>query len=77
MNSTLFSLKLNDFWKGAVTAVLAGVVAYLYGVFSAPDASIWAINWNQVITTAISALLGYLAKNWASTSDGKFLGTIG
>jgi hypothetical protein len=71
-NSDFFKLNLNDVAKGAVMAIIAAVLTY----FSNPTLDFTMIDWNYVIHVAITAFAAYMAKNFLSTDDGKFMGKI-
>lgn len=81
MNSGMYKLNLKDFGKGAVSAVFAAVVVSLLGYFNQGDINPFTADWayvgNLAISAAFSAFVGYVGKNFLSTSDGKFLGRIG
>lgn len=78
MNSKLFNLTSNDFFKGAVTAVLAAVVTALYGVVSQGDFNVFATDWgavlNDVVKVSTTAFIAYLMKNFATDEEGKIAG---
>lgn len=80
MNSEMFHLNLNDFAKGAVTAVISAVVMSLAGIMS-NGFDVFNADWhailNLAINSAIAAFLGYMGKNLLSDSDGRVLGKIG
>jgi len=80
MKSRLYSLGTSDFTKGAVTAVIAGVIFAIGSVVNQTGFDVFATNWSQVLTTAlnagIAALVGYLGKNFISSSDDKLLGRV-
>jgi membrane protein implicated in regulation of membrane protease activity len=56
-----FSLSQNDFVKGLVMAVGTPVIAVLLATVQAGS---WQFDWNLLGTTAVSALLMYLGKNF-------------
>ncbi len=72
--SKIFSLNLSDWQKALIVAILAQPIAYIYSVVSSGS---WDINWNNVLLTAVTGFLGYVIKNFFSTSDGKVLGRWG
>lgn len=72
-NSKFLSLNWQDFLKGFVTAIMAGVVGFLYEtLLSKGD-----INWENIAYAAIVAGVGYLAKNFTTNSAGSVLKTEG
>jgi membrane protein implicated in regulation of membrane protease activity len=56
-----FSLSQNDFLKGLLMAVGTPVIAVLLATVQAGS---WEFDWNMIGTTAVSALLMYLGKNF-------------
>lgn len=68
--SKLWSVKLGDFGRALVVAVLAGPLGILYD---------WAINesvqinWRSLLKGAVAGGLAYLIKNFATGSGGKVL----
>lgn len=70
--SNIFSLNIRDVAKGVITAVLAGVLTFIYAALQSGT----AIDWQQVLTIAVTAGLSYIIKNFLSDSNGKVLGRI-
>lgn len=56
----MFKLKLRDFIKGAIMAVLVPV---LYIIQSSVETGNMVFNWRQIIGAAISGFVAYLLKN--------------
>lgn len=87
--SELFSLSQNDFIKGAVVALLGGLVCgaltVLHGVISAPGFDLFQIDWGMLGQSVVNAGIvggeagfsGYIAKNFLSDSNGALLGVVG
>ena len=71
MNSAFFRLNLKDLGRGAVVAVLAAVFPLLQGALSGG-----AFDLDAIWKVAAGALLGYLAKNFLSDSEGKLGGVL-
>ena len=68
-NSKFLSINWQDFAKGLMTAVMAGVVGFVYEtLLSKGD-----INWENIAYAAIVAGVGYLAKNFTTNSAGSML----
>lgn len=63
--SKQFTLSLNDFWKGLIVAILSPIVPIL---MESLNAHTWVFDWNVIGTTALSAAVAYLLKNFLSTS---------
>lgn len=88
MNSIMFRLDLRDVFKGLISAVLGAVIVAIVGVlnsiFTAPNLDVFLVDWaglghnivNVGVNAAAVAFWGYLAKNFLSNADGKFLGKI-
>lgn len=76
MMSKVFTLHVGDFIKGAFVAVLSAVVALLYGMVQSPDFSFATLDWNSLGLAAFSAFVGYLAKNFVSSSKGTEVETV-
>lgn len=78
MNSKLYSLNMNDALKGLITAALSGVVAVLYGVTSQAGFDLFSADWasilRDVINVVFASFVGYLGKNFLTTSTGEILG---
>jgi hypothetical protein len=60
MKSGFLSLKLSDWLKGLLLAV---VVPVLVAVEQSLNAGELTINWKQLGITAVAALIGYVLKN--------------
>ena len=73
MNSQMFHLNLNDFWKGLIVLVLMTVINYLLKNI----ANLVIVDdpmTNQGIILTMSAVLGYLLKQLGTDSNGDTLG---
>lgn len=68
--SNFGKLDLNDFWKGALVAVFASVLASLGTILEA-GALPTVAEWWTIAKVAGSALLGYLTKNLFTNSAGQ------
>lgn len=78
MNTQLYSLGKSDIVKGAITAILAGIITTLYGVVTQAGFDVFSADWgaifNEVIKVSISSFIAYLGKNFLSDSNGNFGG---
>lgn len=63
-------LNAQDFWKGAVVAILASILASLSTILEAGTLPTIA-EWWVIAKVAGSALLGYLTKNLFTNSEGE------
>ncbi len=68
MNSKIFSLAKSDVIKGLVTSVFSAVIMSLASIAQQPGFDIALVNWNQILQVAIGAFLGYIGKNFFSSS---------
>lgn len=69
----MFSLTLKDIAKGLVLAVISAAVTLAYQQLSVGG----AIDWNAMQIVAELSGLSYLIKNYFSSTDGKFAGSVG
>jgi len=74
MNSGLFRLNWADLGKGLLVAVGTAVVLYAQGLLGQTDFTFASIPWPIVLNVSISAALGYLLKNLATSNQGNVLG---
>lgn len=81
MNSPMYNLNSNDFIKGAITAVFAGVLFAVVGFVQQPDFNVFTTDWSIILSSsvnaAVSAFVGYLGKNLFTDRSGKVFGVIG
>ena len=81
LNPGLFRLKVSDFAKGAVSAVLAAVIFAVVGFLNQPGFDIFSADWNAIlgnaVNAAIAAFVGYLSKNLLSNDNGEVVTPIG
>lgn len=75
--SDLFKLNGSDFAKGLVVAVLAAVLGSIQAGLSGHGLDFASYNWGSILDIAVTAGIGYLAKNFISDSSGRVLGAIG
>lgn len=75
----MFRLNMSDVMRGLVTAVVAGCVFAIAGVFQQPGFDLFSADWGAILSMAINAgfaaLVGYLGKNFLS-KNGSFMGRI-
>ena len=70
--SKIFTLNIQDAIRGLAVAVLSAVIALVLNMLQNGA----SIDWKSVGVTALIAGLGYIAKNFLSTADGKLGGKI-
>jgi len=79
--SKMYKLDLKDVAKGLVTAVFMAVFMAIYAVVVSGDFDVFTANWTQIwhviVNTSIITFISYIAKNFFSDKEGKFLGKIG
>ena len=68
--SKLGTVKLSDFWRGLIVAVLMAVLTVIYETIQKGSLD---ISWNPVILAAIGAGVSYLLKNLGTGQGGKLL----
>lgn len=73
MKSKLFNLKLNDWSKGLLVAVVAAVVAAFSTVFDADGFNMTQEDFLFVLKAGVISGIAYLVKNFASNDKGKVL----
>lgn len=76
----MFKLDSSDAVKGIITAIIAGVVASLYGVVTTPSFDLFTADWGAILHMAVNgafaAFFGYVGKNLLTDGNGKFMGKI-
>lgn len=77
MEKAMYSLRARDFAKGILVAIGAAVFASLAAWLNTPGFEFGAFDWGELLRVALSAVVAYLAKNYFSDSQGRFLGRIG
>jgi hypothetical protein len=70
MKSGFAKLNIEDFFKGLIVAVLSALVTFLYNTMESGEV---VFNWKMIGTTALTAALAYIIKNYLSNDEGKFL----
>ena len=76
----IFTLVKGDFIKGLITAVLASVFITLYGAIRTAGFDFFTADWamigHDVFNVALSAFVGYMAKNFLTNNQGQVAGVI-
>jgi hypothetical protein len=72
MEAELFKLKLKDFVKGLILAIITGLSTSIYQVIES-SGDMNGISLKMVLTTSILAGLSYILKNWLTNSNDQFL----
>lgn len=77
----MWKLNVNDFVKGAVTAVLAAAIFAIVGFFQQPGFDIFTADWGAIggtaLNAAVAAMVGYLAKNLITDKQGEVVTPVG
>jgi len=74
--SPVFKLYQHDYIKGAVVAILAALFTYLAGALNAPGFDLAQIDWQYILKIAFTAFVGYIAKNFVTSENGKIGGVL-
>lgn len=76
--STLFTLEQKDFVKGLIMTVFTAALTVIVSLVQQPEFSLFNADWvhvgSNVVNVCCIALVGYLAKNFLTDSNGDFLG---
>lgn len=67
--SKLFSLNVSDFLKGLIMTMIGSVIGIFYSTVQSGSLT---FDWAVIKTTALSAALSYLLKNFFTNSNGQF-----
>lgn len=67
--SKLFSLNVTDFFKGLIMTMIGSVIGIFYSTVQSGSLT---FDWAVIKTTALSAALSYLLKNFFTNSNGQF-----
>ena len=76
MAKGIFRLGLNDLGKGLLVAIGTAVVLYLQTLMGQTGFTFSALPWQAILNIAISAGIGYLAKQLLTSDQGN-IGGIG
>ena len=74
--SDFLRINFQDVAKGIAVAVLTAVLDFLYKLIQAKGLNFTGDDWSQLLSVAVLALLGYLAKNFLTDQSGKLFGRI-
>lgn len=77
MQSTMFTLNIQDLAKGITVAVIAVILGGLQQAITAHGIDFGSYDWNGILTIAITAAISYLGKNLISDKNGAVLGKFG
>lgn len=70
--SELYKLGQSDFLKGLIVFMFSSILNIVYQMWQTSG----EIDFEKVLAVAITALLAYLSKNFATDADGKILGKV-
>lgn len=70
--SNLWKIKLGDFGRGLVIAIIAMPLQIIYESVTATP-MVLTFNWRAMLGAAIAGGVGYLIKNLATGQNGKLL----
>lgn len=76
----MYSLKLSDFTRGLIVAVLTAVAMMIGSMMADNSFDVFNADWtamvNKAVQSAAAAFVGYMAKNFFSDNRGAVLGRI-
>jgi hypothetical protein len=70
MFSKLGTIKLSDWWRGLVVAVIMAVLTTAYETI---QKGLLEINWNTVLVAGLGAGISYVLKNMGTGQGGQIL----
>ncbi len=68
--TTLWTVKLSDWQRGVVVAILTTPFTIIYGSASAGSLT---FDWKQIVAGAIAGGVGYILKNFLTGASGNLL----
>lgn len=76
----MYQLGWRDAGKGAITALLAGIIVSLAAAFQLPDFGVFSADWlaimDEAVNGGVAAFIAYILKNFFSDRQGKVLGRV-
>lgn len=76
IQSLFLRLNSNDVVKGLIVAVMVAVLGAIQQALSTHNLDVGSYDWSSIFHVAVTAGMGYLGKNFFTTTDGKFLGKV-
>jgi hypothetical protein len=73
IKSGLWKLNHCDFVKGALIAVITGILTFFVEQLSSVG---WVLDYKKVMTAAMIAFLSYLVKNLSTDHEGNLFGAV-
>jgi len=70
MHTRLGTIKVSDFWRGFIVAVLTAPLIIIYDTVNAGSLT---FDWKKIVGVAIAAAIAYLLKNMATGVNGRLL----
>ncbi len=70
--SNLWNVKLNDFGRGLIIAIIAMPLQIIYESVTATP-MVLTFNWKAILGAAIGGGIAYLIKNFATGVNGKLM----
>ena len=68
--SKLGTVKLSDFWRGLIIAVITAILTVIYQSVSTGTLK---FDWQVIVTTGLTAGIAYILKNLSTGANGKLL----
>lgn len=75
--SGLFKINLQDVSKSIALVVIVAFLGAVQQAITAHGFDIGSYDWSSIFDLSMTAGIGYLIKNYLSTSNGAVLGKIG
>lgn len=76
--SGMWKLNIQDFGRGAVTALFAALLIAAAGLVSQPNFDLFTADWASIARAAVNAgfaaFVGYLVKNLTTDAQGRVFG---
>jgi hypothetical protein len=72
-NSNFLNLKLSDFWKGLIVAVVTTVLGMAYKLIEAGQFPLTWVVWKPILLAGLGAGIAYVLKNLFTNSTGEVL----
>lgn len=74
MESKLFRVNFKDIGRGLLVAVFTAILVKVAAVVNVPGFQFASFDFTSLIGVAVSAMVGYLTKNFLTDSSGTVLG---
>ena len=72
MFTQLWTVKMSDWERGLVIAILTTPLTIIYDTFTTTP-MVLTLDWNKIVGTAIAGGIAYIGKNFITGQQGKML----